>query len=67
VAEEWGGFFRLVVRLVNVISGVMVAGGWCWQMFDWGMEVWGRKKRSRGESMGMLRTFSSGKEKMAFD
>lgn len=67
VAEEWGGFFRLVVRLVNVISGVMVAGGWCWQMFDWGLEIWGRKKRSRGESMGMLRTFSSGKEKMAFE
>jgi len=66
VAEEWGGFFPLVVRLVNVISGVMVAGGWCWQMFDWGLEVWGRKGRSRGGSMGVLGSFG-GKEKMSFD
>lgn len=66
VAEEWGGFFQLLIRLVNVISGVMVAGGWIWQMFDWGMEIYGRKQRSRGENMGMLRTFSS-EQKMSFD
>lgn len=66
MAEEWGGFFPLLVRLVNVISGVMVAGGWCWQMFDWGMEIYGRKQRGRGEGMGMLRTFSSD-QKMSFD
>lgn len=66
VAEEWGGFFPLLVRLVNVISGVMVAGGWIWQMFDWGMEVYGRKGRNRGGSMGMLGQFGT-KEKMSYD
>ncbi|CAI6332738.1 unnamed protein product [Periconia digitata] len=66
VAEEWGGFFPLLIRLVNVISGVMVAGGWCWQIFDWGLEVWGRKQRNRGSNMGVLGSFG-GKEKMAFD
>jgi len=30
VVEEWGGFWRLIVRLVNVVSGVMVAGSWAW-------------------------------------
>lgn len=67
IAEEWGGVLALLVRLVNVVSGVMVAGGWAWQMFDWGMEVWG-KKRSGGRSggMGMLGAFR-GKEKHAFD
>jgi hypothetical protein len=54
VVEEWGGFFALLVRLVNVISGVMVAGGWAWQMYDMGLEIWGRKRR--GDGMGMLGT-----------
>ncbi|KAJ4392684.1 hypothetical protein N0V91_011306, partial [Didymella pomorum] len=31
LVEQSGGFWPLVVRLVNVISGVMVAGGWAWQ------------------------------------
>ncbi|KAF9692824.1 hypothetical protein EKO04_009218 [Ascochyta lentis] len=55
VVEEWGGFWPLVVRLVNVISGVMVAGGWAWQMYDLGLEFWGRRAR-RGDGMGMLGT-----------
>ncbi|KAF2643873.1 DUF1692-domain-containing protein [Massarina eburnea CBS 473.64] len=66
VAEEWGGFFPLLIRLVNVISGVMVAGGWLWQMFDWGMEVWGRKQRNRGTSGGVIGSFG-GKDKYAYD
>lgn len=65
VVEEWGGFWRLLVRLVNVVSGVLVAGGWAWQLYDWGMEVWGKKRGSRGGDMGMLGT--PGKEKEAWD
>jgi hypothetical protein len=68
IAEEWGGFFPLIVRLVNVISGVMVAGGWAWQMFDWGLEVWGRKGgRGRGQSLGMLGAKFAKQEKMSYD
>ena len=55
VVEEWGGFWQLVIRLVNVISGVMVAGGWAWQMYDLGLEFWGKRGR-RGDGMGMLGT-----------
>jgi endoplasmic reticulum-Golgi intermediate compartment protein 2 len=72
IAEEWGGFLGLLVRLVNVVSGVMVAGGWIWQMYEWGMEVYGRRTRARGGSLGVLHGgFSSpgygGNEKMAYD
>jgi hypothetical protein len=56
VVEEWGGFWRLLVRIVNVVSGVMVAGSWAWQMYDWGLEVWGKKGRRKGGEMGMLGT-----------
>jgi len=55
VVEEWGGFWPLVIRLVNIISGVMVAGGWAWQMYDLALEFWGRRGR-RGDGMGMLGT-----------
>jgi hypothetical protein len=39
IVEEKSGFWRLVVRIVNVISGVMVAGSWAWQLTDWGIEM----------------------------
>lgn len=59
VVEERGGFWQLVVRLVNVISGVIVAGSWAWQMTDWGIEMAGRKgknRKHRGLDLGVLGT-----------
>jgi endoplasmic reticulum-Golgi intermediate compartment protein 2 len=41
VTEEWGGLLALIVRLVNVVSGVLVAGSWFWQLTDWAVEAWG--------------------------
>jgi hypothetical protein len=64
VVEEWGGFWRLIVRLVNVVSGVMVAGSWAWQMFDWAGEVMGKRRR-RGDGVGVLGTPSV--EKKSWD
>lgn len=66
IAEEWGGFFALLIRLVNVVSGVLVAGSWTWQLFDWGMEVYGKKTGSRNGGMGVLGAFG-GKSKASFD
>ena len=54
VSEDWGGFLALLVRLINVVSGVLVAGTWCWQLTDWGMEAFG-KTRGR-ERLGFLGT-----------
>ncbi|THY41956.1 DUF1692-domain-containing protein, partial [Aureobasidium pullulans] len=38
IAEEWGGVLNLLVRLVNVVSGVLVAGGWIFQIQEWANE-----------------------------
>lgn len=55
IAEERGGFLALLVRLVNVISGILVAGGWCYQMTEWTKEVVRKKDRKRADtSMGFL-------------
>ena len=55
-------------------GGVMVAGGWAWQLFDWGLEVWGRRTKGRRGSFGMLGSGYGGggsgyggNEKMAYD
>lgn len=53
IAEEWRGILGLGVRLVNVVSGVLVAGGWCFQLWEWAGEVWGRRRRRAG-SVGVL-------------
>ncbi|OCK77187.1 DUF1692-domain-containing protein [Lepidopterella palustris CBS 459.81] len=53
IAEEWGGILALLVRLVNVVSGVIVAGGWCYQLWDLGVETWG-KRRGKRESLGVI-------------
>ena len=53
IAEEWSSIPSLFIRLVNVISGVLVAGGWLFQITEWSREVAGRRRR-RAESMGVL-------------
>lgn len=65
IAEEWGGLLGLIVKLVNVVSGVMVTGGWLVQLIDWAQEVRGRR-RDRQASMGMLHGGMGDGEKKGF-
>lgn len=53
VSEERGSFLGLMVRLINIVSGVMVTGGWLYQFSGWFVEVIGRR-RARGKSDGVL-------------
>lgn len=45
IAEEWSSIPKLLVRLVNVVSGVLVAGGWCFQLTEF-VKDYRRSKRS---------------------
>ncbi|KAF2759028.1 putative COPII-coated vesicle protein [Pseudovirgaria hyperparasitica] len=60
IAEEWGGLLALLVRLVNVISGVLVAGQWFYQIGDWAYETWLKRGRGRAQSQGVLTGRKSG-------
>jgi hypothetical protein len=53
ISEERTGFLSLLVRLVNTVSGVIVTGGWLYQMSGWVGELLGRRRRS-GKSEGVL-------------
>ncbi|KAL4894385.1 endoplasmic reticulum vesicle transporter-domain-containing protein [Aspergillus ambiguus] len=53
ISEERASFLSLLIRLVNTVSGVMVTGGWLYQMSGWAVELVNRR-RGRGKSEGVL-------------
>ncbi|TKX18217.1 hypothetical protein C1H76_9691 [Elsinoe australis] len=52
IAEEWDGWLAMLVRVVNVVSGILVAGGWAFQMSDWAREVMRRGRKRTDSSFG---------------
>ncbi|OJJ82462.1 endoplasmic reticulum-Golgi intermediate compartment family protein [Aspergillus glaucus CBS 516.65] len=52
ISEERSSFLSLLIRLVNTVSGVMVTGGWVYQLSGWVIQL-ARKRRS-GVSEGVL-------------
>ncbi|TAQ90082.1 hypothetical protein B7494_g1623 [Chlorociboria aeruginascens] len=45
VEESRDSFLRFVVKVVNVFSGVLVAGHWGFTLTEWAVGVWGRQRR----------------------
>lgn len=52
ISEERAGFLALLIRLINTVSGVLVTGGWVYQISGWVGEF--VRKRRRGQSEGVL-------------
>ncbi|CAM1500570.1 Fc.00g097320.m01.CDS01 [Cosmosporella sp. VM-42] len=48
VKENRDGFLLFLMKIINVLSGVLVAGHWCFTLSDWVKEVIGRRRRSSG-------------------
>ena len=53
IAEEWASLPSLFIRLVNVVSGVLVAGGWCYQLSEWAKDS-RRLRRTATATDGIL-------------
>ncbi|PWY75120.1 DUF1692-domain-containing protein [Aspergillus heteromorphus CBS 117.55] len=53
VSEERSSFLSLLIRLVNTVSGVMVTGGWVYQISGW-LGALLLKRKGRGKSEGVL-------------
>lgn len=51
LSEERTGFLALVIRLINTVSGVLVTGGWVYQISGWIGEFVGKRRR---QSEGVL-------------
>ena len=62
ISEERGSLLTLVVRVVNVVSGVLVGGGWCYQLMGWAGEIWGWRGRKVGGGVLHGREYGSDAE-----
>ncbi|RDW81997.1 hypothetical protein BP6252_03109 [Coleophoma cylindrospora] len=51
IEERRDGFLRFVVKVVNVFSGVLVAGHWGFTLTEWAMSVWGRRRKSYSDGV----------------
>ncbi|KAK3326408.1 endoplasmic reticulum vesicle transporter-domain-containing protein [Apodospora peruviana] len=58
IVESRDSFFVFLIKVINVLSGALVAGHWGFRLSDWVSEVMGRRRRS-GQSQGMLGGHSS--------
>lgn len=52
IVETRDSIFLFLIKIINVVSGALVAGHWCFTMSEWLKEVRGRRRR--GMSNGML-------------
>ena len=53
-ARRPGGLLALAVRIVNVVSGVLVGGGWVYAMGSWARSSFWKRRGGRGMDEGML-------------
>jgi hypothetical protein len=64
IAEEWASVLSLLIRLVNVVSGVLVAGGWLYAMSEWAKEIRAKGRRQAGSGYeGILSPAENGEKK----
>lgn len=51
VEESRDGFLKFLVKIVNVISGVLVAGHWGFTLTEWSTAMLGRRRRRKGDGV----------------
>ncbi|KAK3359064.1 endoplasmic reticulum vesicle transporter-domain-containing protein [Lasiosphaeria hispida] len=53
IVESRDGFFVFLIKIINVLSGALVAGHWGFRLSDWVTDILGKRRRG-GHSEGML-------------
>ena len=51
IVETRDSLVVFLVKVINVVSGVLVAGHWGYRLSDWLVEVVGKRRRVRSEGM----------------
>jgi hypothetical protein len=54
ITDARGGFLAMLVRIVNVVSGILVGGGWIYQLWDFAQETTAGRRRRGTMGEGML-------------
>ncbi|KAK1760603.1 endoplasmic reticulum vesicle transporter-domain-containing protein [Echria macrotheca] len=59
IVESRDPFFVFCIKIINILSGALVAGHWGYRLSDWLVDVLGKRRRS-GRSEGMLGSSKKG-------
>jgi len=51
VEENREGFLKFMVKVVNVFSGVLVAGSWGFTLSEWIVVVLGKRRRAMSDGL----------------
>lgn len=51
VEESRDSFLRFTVKIVNILSGVLVAGHWGFTLSEWVVEAFGRRARKKSDGV----------------
>ncbi|KAK3942309.1 endoplasmic reticulum vesicle transporter-domain-containing protein [Diplogelasinospora grovesii] len=54
IVESRDSFFVFCIKIINVLSGALVAGHWGFTMTEWLKEIVGKRSRRSGHSDGVL-------------
>ncbi|KAI1000590.1 hypothetical protein K3495_g7606 [Podosphaera aphanis] len=60
IEESRDGFLQFLIKMVNVVSGVLVTCHWGFTLTEWGISILGKKKQGRAEGVLDGRLFDSG-------
>lgn len=66
ISEDWASVPSLFIRIVNVVSGVLVTGGWLFTMSEWAREQRARARRQGTGYDGILSPANSMDKKSDF-
>lgn len=62
IEERRDSFLTFLIKLINVVSGVLVAGHWGFTLTEWAREVLGRRRRGGRRSEGVIGAKNDGYE-----
>lgn len=51
IVETRDSFFVFLIKIVNILSGALVAGHWGFTMTEWAKEIIGKRRRATSEGM----------------
>ena len=53
IEESRDSFLVFLIKVINILSGALVAGHWGFTISEWAKETWGKKKRSNTGMIGV--------------
>lgn len=53
IEESRDSFLVFLIKVINILSGALVAGHWGFTLSEWGKEAWGKRRRRNTGMIGV--------------